>query len=222
MLSRSEYKSSARSKLSGNFGVVIGMLLIVGVINIVFSTINESLEPGLVSSLIGIISAIISILFAYSFMYTYIKVVNGQALDFSDCISAGFKENPTRTILLGFIEGIFIILWTLLLIIPGFIKYYAYSMTFFLINHEAQLSPVDAITKSRSLMDGYKMELFILDLSFIGWYILSVFTLGLLLLYVVPYHQTTRVEYFMEIYGKHQNLVNPNTPKTEEDPLDTI
>jgi uncharacterized membrane protein len=77
-------------------------------------------------------------------------------------------------------------------------------MASYLLVNEKTLGPVDAITKSRQLMDGKKMQLFMLDLSYIGWYLLSLLTLGILTIWVSPWHQTARTLFFADVYQVNQ------------------
>ncbi|MBQ8683403.1 MAG: DUF975 family protein [Clostridia bacterium] len=91
------------------------------------------------------------------------------------------------------LHDVYIFLWTLLFIIPGIVKTYAYSMTRYIIYENPNLTPDQAITLSRKMTDGYKGELFVLGLSFVGWNLLSGLTLGLLgVLYVNPYMYLTQ------------------------------
>ena len=84
-----------------------------------------------------------------------------------------------KSFLLYIVVNIYIFLWCLLFIIPGIIKSFSYAMTYFIINDHPEYSINQAITESRRMMDGHKMEYFILCLSFIGWFILSCITLGI-------------------------------------------
>ena len=115
---------------------------------------------------------------------------------------AGFKGKIGQTFVVELLEYIYIFLWTLLLIIPGIIKSYAYAATMYLV-HEKDLSGNEAITASRKLMKGRKWKLFCLDLSFIGWYILSLFTCGILaIFYVNPYKASTNAALYEKLrYG---------------------
>lgn len=83
---------------------------------------------------------------------------------YMDCKWKGFCMN--------FLTGLFIGLWSLLLVIPGIVKTYSYAMTPFILSENPDMPPNEAITASRELMDGHKWDLFCLYLSFIGWNIL--------------------------------------------------
>ncbi|MCU5506971.1 hypothetical protein COA05_17815, partial [Bacillus thuringiensis] len=97
------------------------------------------------------------------------------------------------------VVNIYIFLWFLLFIIPGIIKSFSYAMTYFIINDHPEYSINQAITESRRMMDGHKMEYFILCLSFIGWFILSCITLGIGFLWLIPYFYTTSAAFYEEI-----------------------
>jgi len=73
-------------------------------------------------------------------------------------------------------------------------------MSSFLLVQEPTLSSIDAITKSRKLMDGKKGQLFALDFSYFGWYVLSLFTFGILFAWVIPWHQTARTLFMRDAY----------------------
>ena len=98
---------------------------------------------------------------------------------------------------LTFVKDIYLFLWSLLFVIPGIIKGYSYSQVYYIANENPGMSVDDIITESREMMDGHKWELFILQVSFIGWGILAALTLGLVGLYILPL-------YSMSLYLFHE------------------
>lgn len=94
---------------------------------------------------------------------------------------------------------IYIALWSLLLVIPGIVKAYSYSMTFFIMQENPGMSASEAIRASKQLMRGHKMELFLLELSFLGWAILSMLTLGIGYFFLNPYFVATKTAYYDSI-----------------------
>jgi len=94
---------------------------------------------------------------------------------------------------------IFILLWTLLLIVPGIIAGLAYSQTFFILSEDKSISARDALKKSKALMQGNKKKLFFLGLRFFGWLLLSILTLGIGLLWLMPYVQITMAKFYDDI-----------------------
>ena len=117
----------------------------------------------------------------------------------------GFKSFGD-SLALYILNGIFIFLWSLLLIIPGIIKTYSYSMGFFILADRPDLSGNQARKRSMYLMKGHKWQLFCLDFSFIGWYLLSLLTLGILAFWVYPYHMTARAEFYNELLVEENAL----------------
>ncbi len=104
-----------------------------------------------------------------------------------------------RVFLTLLLQGIYTLLWTLLLIIPGVIKGLAYSQTVYILKDFPDLSPNEAISRSREMMDGYKWHYFLFLLSFIGWFILSIITLGLFLLWLTPYMNSSMAAYYEQL-----------------------
>lgn len=107
-----------------------------------------------------------------------------------------------RAFVLWLINTVFILLWTLLLIIPGIIKSLSYSMSYYILIDNPDISANDARKQSMQLMDGNKWRLFCLEFSFIGWILLSMLTLGILLFWVAPYMEVARVEFYESLIAK--------------------
>ena len=95
--------------------------------------------------------------------------------------------------------GLFTFLWSLLLIVPGIVKFYAYAMTPYILIDYPELSTNQAINLSKRMMKGHKFDLFFLQLSFIGWIFLSIFTLGIGLLWVIPYMTASQAAFYQDI-----------------------
>lgn len=111
-----------------------------------------------------------------------------------------FKHNYKTTILTMFLRNLYIVLWLLLFIIPGIVKAYEYRMIPYLLAEHPEMSHQDAFYESKRMMTGYKMEAFVLDLSFWGWRILSALTLNLLgIFYVNPYIYATYAEFYLAL-----------------------
>ena len=98
-----------------------------------------------------------------------------------------------------FLMNFFVSLWSLLLIIPGFIKYYAYALTPYILIDNPELSANQAINLSQEMMKGHKFDMFILHLSFIGWIFLSIFTFGIGLLWLLPYMMTAQAAFYQDV-----------------------
>ncbi len=115
-------------------------------------------------------------------------------------IGFGFTPDYWRNVKTLFLRDLFRFLWGLLLIVPGIIKRYSYRMAPYILADRPELSGTEVLTLSRQMMNGHKWRTFVLDLSFIGWNILSALTFGLLgLFYVNPYRQCTNAELYWEL-----------------------
>ena len=104
----------------------------------------------------------------------------------------------------GFLMGLFIFLWSLLLVIPGIIKCFSYAMTPFILEEYPELSANEAIDRSRAMMKGHKFDLFWLFLSFIGWLFLCFITLGLASLWVTPYMETAVAAFYEDVKADYE------------------
>ena len=96
-------------------------------------------------------------------------------------------------------QYIFIFLWTLLFIIPGFIAAYRYRFAVYNLCENPDMGVMEAINMSKAQTAGFKWQLFVLDLSFIGWRILSGLTLNILAIWLNPYIVQTDVGFFQQI-----------------------
>lgn len=126
-----------------------------------------------------------------------LNVVNGKDIGVDDYFE-GFRHFGSA-FLLNLINGIFIFLWLLLLIVPGIIKIFSYSMSYYILCDNPEMSANDVRHASIEMMKGNKWRYFCLRLSFIGWYILSILTLGILFLWVIPYVETACAEFYNSI-----------------------
>lgn len=131
-----------------------------------------------------------------------LKQHDGKETHFNDLFSkfynfgTGFAQQ--------FLRNLYVTLWGMLLIIPGIVKSYAYAMTPFLLAENPNLTASQAITLSKELMDGYKSELFILELTFLGWDILAALTLNLGNIALNPYKNAAYAAFYRQILAEKQ------------------
>lgn len=102
-----------------------------------------------------------------------------------------------KVLWLEILMGIFVLLWTLLLVVPGIIALYRYRMALYIMIDNPQLSALDCISASKQMMYGHKWELFVLDLSFLGWYLLALFPF--VTIWVTPYTSVTEVNFYLAL-----------------------
>lgn len=114
-----------------------------------------------------------------------------------------FRKNRYKKVFFTMLlRSIYLILWTLLLIIPGIIKFYAYRMVPYILAENPDIGHKRAIKLSDEMTKGEKWDIFVLDLSFIGWFILGAMLLGIGVLFVQPYYDATNVELYLKLREK--------------------
>lgn len=181
-----EAKQKARYILKSRWGEAIVVLLIYAVI----------------SALLAAIGGIGTLLFSSTLLmgYYYCLIVASTTGKFkAENIFYGFTHGDLITkIAISVLKQIYTFLWGLLFVIPGIVKFYSYTLTEFIALKRPELSSNECISESRRIMNGHKMNLFLFDLSFIGWYILCLFTFGIGYLFLIPYVQQARIEYINE------------------------
>ena len=157
----------------------------------------------------GIIGILISGPLTYGLSYLFLKQARDkQAMNLGELFK-GFKEDLGDTMLLGFMTSLFVTLWSLLFIIPGIIKNYAYSFAFYIKADHPEYEWNRCIRESRHLTKGHKWRLFVLDLSFIGWFIVGMLCLGVGTLWVEAYQTAAKTQYY-------NSVVKASEPETSE------
>lgn len=133
----------------------------------------------------------------YGYAIVMLNVFRGDEVNIGGLFD-GFSDFG-RIVGTKLLQAIYTFLWTLLLVVPGIVKSYSYAMTDYILKDYPELSNNAAIEKSMAMMDGYKMKLFLLDLSFIGWAILCIFTFGIGLLFLKPYMQVAHAAFYEDL-----------------------
>lgn len=110
-----------------------------------------------------------------------------------------YFKNWKNAILTRLLENVLIFLWTLACVIPGIIAEYKYAMVPYILAENPDISPKDAIERSKIIMNGNKMQLFTLRLSFIGWHILSIMSCGIGYIWLTPYINAAEAEFYKTI-----------------------
>lgn len=167
---------------------------------------------GAVSGAASYIPVVGTILVALPMMYGYsivmLSVMRGGEMNIGGLFD-GFNDFG-RIVGTKLLQAIYTFLWTLLLVIPGIIKNYSYAMTDFILKDQPELANNAAIEKSMAMMDGNKMKLFLLDLSFIGWAILCLFTFGIGFLFLQPYVQSAHAAFYEDLKAQQGGNVEVN------------
>lgn len=194
-----ELRAAARESLSGNWTYPVLATLIYLAISITCNFIPY------VSFLIAIF--IIKPL-AYGLAITMLKFFRGEKEYVVENMFSIFSDYPRilGTILLQFV---YIFLWSLLLLIPGLIKMYSYAMTYYILHDNPEIGAEEAICRSMKMMDGHKWRLFCLHLSFIGWWLLCILTLGIGMLWLAPYIQNSTAAFYEDLKNQFDSAETP-------------
>lgn len=178
-------------------------------------TTNGAIVAGVavITSLLAIAALIVTGPLEYGMIRITTKCARENKEAEFDEFLVGFKECMSDAIILNVLTKIFIFLWTLLLIIPGIIKSYAYSMAIYIQQDQKNKDWRYCLDKSKEMTNGHKWELFVLDLSFIGWFIVGLLCFGIGLLWVIPYYQVTKANFYLEL--KKQFEPQEELPKEE-------
>lgn len=123
---------------------------------------------------------------------------DNEVMNIGDLFKA-FSEDFKESFLLGLMVSVFVTLWSLLLIVPGIIKFYAYSMAFYIKADHPEYGWKQCLEESQIMMDGHKADLFVLSLSFIGWEIVGALCLGVGTLWVEAYQQASYAQFYESI-----------------------
>ena len=217
-MTSSELRAIARRNLEGTWGISVGVALVAALLgglivgtgsNINFN-FNEDTVRNLppifwtvllplvsLAGLLGIVSFILGGTVELGYAKFLLKQYDRKQLQFSDLFSqferfgTGFAQKFLRTL--------FTVLWSLLFIIPGIVKGLSYAMTPFILEEHPEMTASEAIKASMRLMDGHKMDLFILGLTFIGWQILACLTMGIGFLFLNPYMNAAYAAFYRSI-----------------------
>ena len=204
-MNSSEYKRIARENLAGNWGNAVLAAFLAALLGGLISasgSVTFEIDMELIQELPPIVRtyymAFASVTGTLSLVHFIIGGVVRQGYAVY-LLKQHDRRNPETQDLfsqfnrfsdgfcLAFFQGLFCFLWSLLLIIPGIIKSYAYAMAPFIMAEHPELTARECLNASTELMEGHKSELFFLELSFIGWGFLNILTLGIGSFWLNPY-----------------------------------
>lgn len=196
MLTSKEYRQLAADTLQGKWGeVAIFTLVYIAIVGAASFSPKYIVLP--VSDLLGNIITLALLPMQWGYYVYFLAKTRQQKADI-DYLFIGYKDFG-RIFGTLFLQSIYTCLWTLLLIIPGIVKAFSYAMTSYVLRDEPELSYDAAITRSSQLMRGHKAELFFLYLSFIGWVLLCLLTLGIGFLLLMPYVRTAEAHFYEDL-----------------------
>lgn len=122
----------------------------------------------------------------------------------------GYFPHWKTAVVANLLQTLYVLLWSLLLVVPGIIASYSYAMTAYILSENPELSAGEAIERSKEMMTGNRFRLFCLQLSFIGWDILCALTFGIGYLWLTPYKQAATAAFYREISGTEYIINSTN------------
>ena len=214
MKTNAEIRQEALSLSKGNWGMAVAVTLVFLIVIYAVSAVAATIgmlwgapscgsENG--GSVVGqLFSLATTILVAYPLTFSlallFLQFVRGEQKLYVKGIFKGFsKPYYGKSVGLYLLIGIFTFLWALLLIIPGIIKALSYSLAPYILVDNPELTANQAIDESAKMMQGHKMDLFLILLGYMGLALLSLLALGIPLLWLYPYYQVVLAKFYEEV-----------------------
>lgn len=203
MRSLSSYRAEARAALRGKWNTsalfIFVFCLIVGVVTGCTTPLKVSMLATLLLLPMG-----------YSVTVAFLRQNRGEEQQ----VGWLFNDYNKRVWVTLLLRYVYTLLWTLLFIIPGIVKTYSYAMTEYILHDEPELDNNTAIEKSMAMMQGHKFRLFLLDLSFIGWGILCLFTLFIGIFWLYPYIYSAHAAFYEELKREYEGNLKSDWDST--------
>ena len=215
---KAESRSLLRTGEVNPFRMTLFYLLITLVLDMINSGVSYMIDSAggftvlsfsFVSILVGLVALVLN---AGYYCYCF-GILRREEMPYESLFDA--FPFAGKVILLSIVEGVFIFLWSMLFVIPGIIAAYRYSFAMLNLCENPEIGVMEALNMSKAQTLGFKWQLFVLDLSFIGWNILVGLTLGILDIWVAPYIAQSNIAFFQEI--KKIKGVGFFPPRPEDD-----
>jgi integral membrane protein len=199
MDSITNYKNRALSALENKWGNFVLITFVYGFIIGITQVLSGDKDSPAILHLIGLVLFILALPLTWGYQTLFLGAVRGGEATAKDMFEGYNKELFSRVLTTTLLYYVYVFLWSLLLLIPGCIKAYSYAMTPYILKDNPEMKNNAAIEESMRMMDGHKLELFLLDLSFIGWAILSILTCCIGFLWLTPYMNMARVNFYEDL-----------------------
>lgn len=212
-MTRTETKKWAKLKIKGKMWDVLGVSLLSGLISGLSSSASsesdiKAVAVGLVVSFVcGIVAMIVDV----GLIRWMTNFINDKETKI-EMLFSKFKDwkQVTQVYIHQFAM---VLLYTLLFVIPGIIKSLGYSLVPYIIASDSNMSSKEVLELSEKMMKGHKMDVFMFSLSFVGWHLLAIFTLGILEIWIIPYQTTATTKYLLDIKAEYENNNQPQNNK---------
>lgn len=194
-----EVKQWAKEKVKGKRLTILVVLIILSALS-GYSVVND--KDGLLSSLLSIAMSLLLFIVTVGYTKFMLNFINDKEYSLEQLWSYFGDWKNLATVWIH--ETIMIFLYFLLLIVPGIIKTISYSLVPYILVDDPNMSSGDVLDLSTKMMNGHKMDYFKLELSFIGWHLLAVLTLGILEIWIAPYQATAMTKFLSEVKSEYE------------------
>ncbi len=193
MLSNSQIRSAACAALKGKWTEAVMLAFVYLLITFLVGLIPY----------VGCLSVLLLLPLGWGLAVAFLR--NGRGVDdpFNvTCLLEGYRDF-SRIFVTLLLMAIYTCLWTLLLVVPGIIKQLSYSMTPYILADNPEMKNNEAIELSMAMMDGHKLDLFLMNIIFYLWGILCIFTLGIGYFWLLPYMQASYAKFYEEVKAEY-------------------
>lgn len=201
-MERVELKYRAKDQLRGNWGIAIGGVLLAGIfidVDIVYNIAERfGFERVTLSVPVNLLSIFLGGVISTGLCKLLLNIATKREKPNVENIFSYF-DIYLKTLGLNILISIAVIVGSILFIIPGIIVALMFSQAFFILAEDRSKSITECLSESSEMMKGYKWEFFVLELSFIGWWLVAALTLGIGGLWVAPYQKVTETNFYLSL-----------------------
>ena len=198
MRSNADLRNDAKSILRGKWGTAVVITLVTVIIQSMLTASQDELPL-----LYLLLYTFLSLPLNFGITMTYLYLSRGGGFSVENMFSAFNSTYYIKSVVLGLLTTIYVFLWSMLLIVPGIIKAMSYFLAPYILADNPSLSGEQAICQSMKMMEGHKMDLFLMTLGYLGFVLLSACLLLIPLLWVVPYYQTTFARFYDSVKAEY-------------------
>ena len=212
--SNKDIMKQAREALSGHWDLAVGAFFLY--VPIVFALGNAPMQYPLLKLSGGMVFLLVGGAFILGITTFSLAIARKEEANL-EMFFSGFNYF-VKALGLLLLTILFVFLWTLLLIIPGIIAAFSYSLVFYIMTDDPNIGAMEAIDKSKKMMYGYKWKLFCLGLRFICWILLGILTFGIGFLWIIPYLSVCCAKFYENVKA---NFVEVQSLPRDKETCDT-
>ena len=209
MKSNSIIRQETRARLSGNWGKAVIFALVSSILLGAVSSSDafNDARYDVWDVAFTLLNIFVGLPLGLGINAAFLNFMRGSELKLENMFCAFNSTLYFRSVVLGVLTSIYTFLWALLLIVPGIIKSLSYSMAPYILLDNPNMSGEEAICESMRMMDGHKMDLFLIWLGYIGLSLLSIFLLCIPMLWIYPYYMSVFAKFYEELKAEQQSAV---------------